>query len=445
MPAPSRTKITKESTAINPVVRQPRALASSVSAEQSMMLAATRKFIQEKTGHKQVKEFLGQLPHVNSGSFAIDDLIGGTPTLDGSGRPKCPGYPRRAISEVFGDESSGKTTAALQAIADCQAQGGVAMFLDYEHALDHGYAKAIGVNFAEDRLLIFEPNTFEEGLKMIFAGLKGGVDLIVVDSVAAMLPKSQLEKTLDKDATIGALARAMAQNLPKITVWLNSPEHSSNPKGTALVLINQVRAEVNTGGGGGGGHGTPKNTAGGKALKFFCFLRLSFTRIGSEFVERTDKVTGQKKKYPYGNHTIVKVIKNKMDGKQGHATNIFIRFGQGIDEQYSLISAAISNKLIKKSGTWLELGSERFQGREQLRTHLKSNPQAFDALRGRVLNAIQASAEELAEEVTEEDAIKADFEASFGEEFGDDGDSAAVLDESEDDGGDVGDAIDAGD
>ncbi len=420
-----------------PVTASPAAKRAPLAAEQSKMLAATRKFIQEKTGHKQVKEFQGQLPHVNSGSFAIDDLIGGTMALDGSG-PKCPGYPRRAISEVFGDESSGKTTATLQAIADCQAKGGVAMFLDYEHALDHGYAKSIGVSFDEDRLLLFEPNTFEEGLKMIFAGLKGGVDLIVVDSVAAILPKSQLEKTLDKDATIGALARAMAQNLPKITVWLNSPDHSSNPKGTALVLINQVRAEVNTGGG--GGKGTPKNTAGGKALKFFCFLRLSFTRIGSEYVERKDKVTGQKKRYPYGNHTIVKVVKNKMDGKQGHATNIFIRFGQGIDEAYSLISAAIGNKLIKKSGNWLEVGGERFQGREQLRTFLRSNPAAFSTLRQKVLAAISATAEELAEDASDDEIIQADFDSSFEEEFGDEEES--VLDESEDDGGDVGNAVD---
>lgn len=355
--------------------------------------------------------------------------------LDGSG-PKCPGYPRRAISEVFGAESSGKTTATLQAIADCQAKGGIAMFLDYEHALDHGYAKSIGVSFDENRLLIYEPNTFEEGLKMIFGGLKGGVDLIVLDSVASMLPKSQLEKTLDKDATIGALARAMAQSLPKITVWLNSPEHSSNPKGTALVFINQTRAEITT-----GSKGPNTNTAGGKALKFFCFLRLMFTRIGSEYVERKDKITGTKKRYPYGNHTIVKVVKNKVDGKQGHATNIFIRYGQGIDEQYSLISAAVTNKLIKKQGTWLELpGGERYQGREQLRKYLKDNPQVFNDLRVKVMTAIQASAEELADDLTEDDVIKADFDSSFDDEFGDD-EGESILSESEDDGADVGDAV----
>jgi recombination protein RecA len=277
--------------------------------------------------------------------------------------------------------------------------------------------------------MVYQPYTFEDGLKMLFYGLKGGVDLIVVDSVAAMMPKAALEKNIDKEATIGFLARAMSYSLPKITNWLNNPKLSTNPQGTAIVWINQSRSKI-----GGTGRGDNTTTPGGWALKFFCFLRLKYTRIGSEVVERKDKITGQKKQYPYGNKTIVKIIKNTMDGKQGHATNIFIRFGQGIDEAYTLIEAAKFNKLIKGSGAWYTLGEERFNGREALRRHLQDNPKVFKELRTKVMIAIQGTAEDMEAELSEEDAIKASFEDDSEDEFGDDNEDFELLDEKETDG-----------
>lgn len=419
----------KAAAAAKPTTKKKTKKKTTKKPARNKFLAATRAFIQKKTGHKPVKEFLGQRPHIGSGCFAIDDLIGGAPAIDGSG-PKCPGFPRRAMTEVYGAESSGKTTGALQAIAECQKNGGVAMFLDFEHALDHGYAKALGVSFNEERLLLYEPQTFEEGLKMIYGGLKGGVDLIVVDSVAAMVPKAAMEKSLDKEATIGLTARYLSYNLPKIVNWLNNPDRTSNPKGTAIVWINQTRAKI-----GGSGKGADHTTPGGWALKFFVWLRLMYTRIGSEYVERKDKLTGKKKRYPYGNHTIVKVVKNKMDGKQGHATSIFIRYGQGIDEAYSLIAAAVANKLVQKNGGWYVLGEERFNGREALRKFLQENPKAFAALRTKILSIIQATAEEMAEELSEEDEIRAAFESGFDEEFGEEDDEEEhILDEDDTDG-----------
>jgi len=398
----------------------------------NQQLAAARAFIKKKTGCKQVVEDLGPKAHIGTGCFALDDLIGGTLSLDKSG-PKCPGFPRRAMSEVFGAEASGKTTGALETIAECQRKGGIAMFLDYEHALDHGYAKTIGVDFDPDRLLLYEPQTFEDGLKMMYGGLKAGVDIIVVDSVAAMMPKAALEKNLDKEATIGFLARALSYSLPKIINWLHDPVISTNPQGTALLWINQARSKI-----GGTGRGSNMTTPGGWALKFYCWVRLQYTRIGSEVVERKDRITGQSKKYAYGNNTIVKVIKNKVDAKQGHSTNVFIRYGQGIDEAYTLIATGVTNKLIKKeaAGWYTLLDGTRFHGREKLRLFLVDHPKEFAALRAQALAAISATAEEMEVELSEEDSIQAAMEDEFESEFGADDDH--VLDESDTD-GDIGD------
>lgn len=314
----------------------------------------------------------GQLGHVPSGSFVIDDLIGAD----------CPGYPRRRITEVYGQESSGKTTAALHAIAEVQKAGGVAMFLDFEHALNHPYAQKVGVKF-NNQLLYYQPSTLEEGLKIIYIGVKAGVDLIVVDSVASMVPQAELEKKLDAVAAIGATARVLSQNLPKVCIWLTS-QNESNPLGTALVLINQTRALINARGG-------DENTSGGKALKFYAYLRLRFSRIRSDFVKKKDKFSGKERSYPFGNHTSVKVIKSKLDAKQGHSADIFIRFGYGIDDYYSAIETGTNHKIISKNGPMLGYGNEKFKGKDALRKYLIDNPKVFAEVKKKVVDAIRAA------------------------------------------------------
>jgi len=384
--------------------------------------------IQKQTKMKPLQASFSGEPYVPSGSCIIDDLIGGSLARDGKSSV-CPGYPRRRITEVFGLESSGKTTAALQAIAEVQRQGGWAMFLDFEHALHHGYASNLGVSFDADKLLLYAPICMEEGFQLIFLGIMTGADLIVVDSIASMVPKSELEKGLEDVATIGAQARLMSSNLPKFVSWLNSENAAKhNPQGTALLFVNQVRSDIKMGFKGGGNSGPSTKTSGGNALKFYATLRLSFTRTGSETVKIKDKFTGKDVTRPFGNHTLVKVVKNKLDAKQGHTSSIFIRYGIGIDDVYSIIQAGILYKVIKKDSTWYSYEGERFQGREALRTALLTTPKIFDAIRKEVLRLIRLSTQVVAAEEEEFDELALSYKAEFGSEDDDEG-STAVLEE----------------
>lgn len=368
-------------------------------------LAAIRAAALKGIGLKTVAENKSSIPAVSSGSITIDDLIGGTLADDKKG-PKCPGYPRRRITEIFGAESSGKTTAAIQAIAEVQKNGGTAMFIDFEQALDQPYARRVGMSFADDKLAFFQPETMEEGWKLIHLGIAGGVDLIVVDSVAAMVPQAELEKKPGDTPQIGVVARAMSNMLPKICIWLNSPKYTRNPQGTALIFLNQVRANISTGGYAGAGAETDSST-GGKALKFYAYLRMKFTKLRAEKLpaKRKDGFTGKDVSIPYGNLTQVKIVKSKVDGKQGFTSEIFIRFNYGIDNYFSLIEAAVANKVIGKSGAFYKFNDQQFQGRDKLRKHLMDNPDLFNALRATVLNVVRAEGFEEPEEVEDEDDL----------------------------------------
>jgi len=377
-------------------------------------LEQLRGAIFKRTGKKPAKPTFSQLPHVPSGSFLINDLIGGNLAADGKAAV-CPGYPRKKYTEIYGEEASGKTTAALQAIVEVQKHG-VAMFLDFEHALHHGYAKNMGVNFHPDKLMLYEPNTLEEGLKIIYGGILAGIDIIVCDSVASMVPEKELQKDISDEAKIGALPKKMSETLPKVVGWLSNPPKGS--EGTALILLNQIRATINTSGPM-AGKGAPKNTSGGKALKFYAYLRLFFKRTGSEFIKRKDKFTGKERTIPYGNHTEVRVIKSKVDAKEGSKTDIFIRFGKGIDDILSLIVAGIQNKLIKKEGTWLSYDGNRHQGKEKFRQYLVENPKAMAKLRKQVLEHVRMGADDMVNEVEEEDELVEQMSALGGETFED--------------------------
>lgn len=322
------------------------------------------------------------LPVVPSGSVAIDNLIGGNPSPDGKGAI-CPGYPRQHITEIYGAESSGKTTLALEAIARVQRQGGVAMFLDFENALHHGYAKSIGVDFDPEKFLLYQPNTMEQGLDMIGIGIKAGVDLIVVDSVAAMVPKDEMEKNFEDVAKIGIQAAQLSRALPKIVKWLKNPPAQA-PEGTALILINQTRAQI-------GGMSKGDGTSGGKALKFYAYLRLQAAKIQAEYVEKVNPVTRKKERVPFGNKTQVKVVKSKVDAKQGQTAMIFIRFGQGLDDFYTTIESATAHGIVKKGGAYYEYDGHRLQGRERFRAFLKENRDVFEALQDNLLKAIRGA------------------------------------------------------
>jgi recombination protein RecA len=184
--------------------------------------------------------------------------------------------------------------------------------------------------------------------------------------------------------------------------------------GTALVFINQTRANISTGGGGGG---QPQdNTSGGKALKFFAYVRLQLQRIGSEYIEKKDPLTGKTKRFPYGNQTKVKCVKSKCDAKQGHEVEIFIRYGYGIDNYYSVIQTGQAQGVIRKDGSWLTLGTERFQGRDKLRQHLIDNPRMFDDLIKKVNVAVLSTADQAIDddELSEEDQLMAEMAKDMG-------------------------------
>ncbi len=396
---------------------KPKKAAAASATKAVSPLAAVRGAALKSIGIKPVEESRSGLPFAPSGSITIDDLIGGSLADDGKG-PKCPGYPRRRITEIFGAESSGKTTAAIQAIAEVQKNGGTAMFIDFEQALDQPYARRVGMSFNQDKLGFYQPQTMEEGWKLIHLGIAAGVDIIVVDSVAAMVTEAELNKKPGDPPQIGVVARAMSQMLPKVCIWLNDPKFNRNPLGTALIFLNQVRANVNTGGYGGGGGDTDTST-GGKALKFFAYLRIKFTKLRAEKLpaKRKDGFTGKEVTVPYGNLTQVKLVKSKVDGKQGFTSEIFIRFNYGIDNYFSLIEAAVANKIIQKSGAFYKLNDQQFQGRDKLRKHLMDNPSLFASLRATVLKVVRAEDREEEAEVEDEDdllMLTRDDEDDFG-------------------------------
>lgn len=374
-----------------------------------------------KMGIKPVETAMSTMAHIPSGSIIINNLIGGSKTQDGKGSV-CPGYPRRKITEIYGPESSGKTTVALAAAADVLRRGGSVLYLDFEHALHHGYAQQIGVDFKKSWTLA-APETMEDGFKLMFAGIASGTDLIIVDSIAAMVPADELAKKIDDVAKVGAVAKKMSETLPKFALWLmkypmegsgESKKSKKDAPGTALILLNQERATINTG----GGHGAPEpNTAGGKALKYFAYVRLRLARISSEMIERKDPISGKKKKFPYGNVTAIKMVKSKADAKQGHSANIFIRYGYGVDDVYSVIESGVATGVIRRDGAYYSYENERYQGRDKFRMALIGNAALFRAVKDQVSEALIAQAPTAIadEELSDEDSILEDITDAFGE------------------------------
>ncbi len=272
------------------------------------------------------------------------------------------GYPRGRIIEVYGPESSGKTTLTLHAIAECQRRGGVAAFIDAEHALDVSYARKLGVNTEE--LLVSQPDYGEQALEIADTLVRSGaVDLIVVDSVAALVPKAEIEGEMG-DRHVGLQARLMSQALRKLT----GNVHRSN---TTLFFINQIRMKI------GVMFGSPETTTGGNALKFYSSIRLDVRRVGAI------KVGEQ----AIGNRTRVKVVKNKL-APPFMACEFDILFGEGISKSGDALDLGVEANVVEKSGAWYTYNGERIgQGRETARTYLKDHPEALAELESKVLRA----------------------------------------------------------
>ncbi|WP_173916443.1 recombinase RecA [Halobacillus sp. Marseille-Q1614] len=284
---------------------------------------------------------------VSSGSLALDVALG------------VGGYPRGRIVEIYGPESSGKTTVALHAIAEAQRQGGQAAFIDAEHALDPVYARALGVDIEE--LLLSQPDTGEQALEIAEALVRSGaVDMVVIDSVAALVPKAEIEGEMG-DSHVGLQARLMSQALRKLSGAINKSK-------TTAIFINQIREKV------GVMFGNPETTPGGRALKFYSSVRLEVRR--AETLKQGDEMVGNK--------TRLKVVKNKVAPPFKKA-EVDIMYGEGISREGELLDIGSDLDIIQKSGSWYSYNDERLgQGRENAKQYLKENEDVYQEIKALV-------------------------------------------------------------
>ncbi|GAB3031181.1 recombinase RecA [Parafrigoribacterium mesophilum] len=288
-----------------------------------------------------------QVAVIPTGSIALDVALG------------IGGLPRGRVVEIYGPESSGKTTLTLHAIANAQAAGGIAAFIDAEHALDPEYAKALGVDI--DALLVSQPDTGEQALEIADMLIRSGsIDLIVVDSVAALVPRAEIEGEMG-DSHVGLQARLMSQALRKLTGALSQTQ-------TTMIFINQLREKI------GVFFGSPETTSGGKALKFYASVRLDIRRIET-LKDGTNAV---------GNRTRVKVVKNKMAPPFKQA-EFDILYGVGISREGSLIDFGVEHEIVRKSGAWYTYdGDQLGQGKENSRRYLMENPETANEIERKI-------------------------------------------------------------
>ena len=305
---------------------------------------------------------------VSTGSLGLDVALG------------IGGLPRGRVVEIYGPESSGKTTLSLQVLAEAQKMGGTAAFVDAEHALDPVYAEKLGVDV--DELLVSQPDTGEQALEITDMLVRSGaVDVVVVDSVAALTPKAEIEGDMG-DSHMGLQARLMSQALRKLTGNIKR----SN---TLVIFINQIRMKI------GVMFGNPETTTGGNALKFYASVRLDIRRIGA--IKRGDEVVG--------NETRVKVVKNKV-APPFKQTEFDILYGEGVSREGEIIDMGVKQGIVDKSGAWYSYGKERIgQGKDNVRNFLKENPDLANEIDAKIREALLPKA--IAEDDSEEDLVEA--------------------------------------
>src|SRR5487761_2086232 len=315
--------------------------------ERTRALGATLSQIEKQFGKGSIirlgTQAVQAVPSISSGSISVDYALG------------IGGFPRGRITEIFGPESSGKTTVALQVVAEAQKVGGMAAFIDVEHALDPAYARKLGVDV--DNLLVSQPDYGEQALEITNALISSGsIDVLVVDSVAALVPKAELDGEMG-DSFMGVHARLMSQAMRKLTGIVSK----SN---TCLIFINQIREKI------GVMFGNPETTTGGRALKFYSSIRADIRRIAA--IKDGDVVTG--------NRTKVKIVKNKVASPFREA-EFDILYGEGISREGDVLDLAVTHNIVEKSGAWYSYSGERIgQGRENVRQYLKDNKDTFSRI-----------------------------------------------------------------
>jgi len=308
-----------------------------------------------------------ELPVIPTGCLELDIALG------------VGGVPRGRIIEIYGPESSGKTTIALHIIAEAQKMGGAAAFVDAEHALDPTYAKALGVDI--DNLYVSQPSTGEEGLEITEALVRSGaIDVVVVDSVAALVPRAEIDGVMG-DSHVGLQARLMSQALRKLTA-------SINRSNTVVIFINQLREKV------GVIYGSPEVTTGGKALKFYATIRMDIRK--GEAIKNGDQTIG--------NRTKIKVVKNKV-APPFKIAEFEIYYGEGVSKSASIFNLAVQQGIVVKSGSWFSYeGNQIGQGKENARRYFDENPEEMERLQQRILSAYHIGEEE--QEAGEESSLE---------------------------------------
>ena len=333
-------------------------------AVDSAMLQIERQFGKGsimKLGSRPILE----VPVISTGSIALDKALG------------VGGLPRGRVIEIYGPESSGKTTLALHAVANAQKQGGIAAFVDAEHALDVVYARKLGVNC--DELLVSQPDTGEQALEIADMLVRSGaIDILVIDSVAALVPRAEIEGEMG-DSHMGLQARLMSQALRKLTGTISKTM-------TSIIFINQIRMKI------GVVFGNPETTTGGNALKFYSSVRLDIRR--STAIKDGQEITG--------NRTRVKVVKNKMAPPFKNA-EFDIMYGEGISRTGDLLDVGVEEGIIDKSGSWYSYNGERIgQGRENVKAFLTDNPDIYQDAYEKVREAVGLTEKEATEEDSQE-------------------------------------------
>ncbi len=338
---------------------------NTVNPDREKALEAALNQIQKQFGKGAIMK-LGDTSHMN-----IETIPTGSISLDlatGVG-----GVPKGRIVEIFGPESSGKTTLTLHIVAEAQKQGGRAAFIDAEHALDPVYAKNLGVKV--DELLVSQPDTGEQALEICdMLARSGALDVIIIDSVAALVPKAEIQGEMG-DSHVGLQARLMSQALRKIAGTVNR----SN---TCVIFINQLREKI------GVMFGSPETTTGGRALKFYASMRFDVRKI--ESIKSGDQVLGNK--------TRVKVVKNKVAPPFKQA-EFDIMYGEGISKAGDVLDSAVEDKIVEKAGSWYSYNGDRIgQGRENVKKWLEENPQVLEEIESRLLETLKPEESEAAQE-----------------------------------------------
>src|SRR5437868_2032383 len=331
----------------------------AVDSEKAKALQAALAQIEKQFGKGTIMrlaegEKIEDIQVVSTGSLGLDVALG------------VGGLPRGRVVEIYGPESSGKTTLTLQVIAEMQRQAGTCAFVDAEHALDTQYAQKLGVNLQE--LLISQPDTGEQALEIVDSLVRSGaVDLIVIDSVAALVPKAEIEGEMG-DSLPGLQARLMSQALRKLTATIKKTN-------CMVIFINQIRMKI------GVMFGSPETTTGGNALKFYASVRLDIRRIGT--IKKGEEVIG--------NETRVKVVKNKVATPFREA-NLAILFGEGISREGEIIDMGVANQVLEKSGAWYAYNGEKIgQGRDNAREFLRENPELSREIENKIRTEIGIS------------------------------------------------------